>query len=487
MEQTKKALQTQYDQLYIAGDWVNSSNNETVKVISPFDQSEIGYTVLAGKEDVDKAVKAARETFDSGVWVNKPYEEREGIILRFMEIYRGFSEQLAVLTTHENGSPIWFTSSLQQMIEFQNLSYLQAGKETEWEKITRNENGGGSIVRKEAVGVVAAIIPWNAPQQSALVKIVPALLAGCTVIFKPTPETSLDGIALGTMFTEAGLPKGVLSILPANREISEYLVSHPDVDKIAFTGSTKAGKTIASIAGSQMKRFSLELGGKSAGIILEDADPSMIAALGRYSAFTNNGQSCAGITRLLVPKSRYEEISGILKEAIENIKLGNPQNHETFLGPVYNETQYLKIKAYIQSGIEEGAVLLTGGLEKLEGEEFEKGWFIRPALFINVKNTMKIAREEIFGPVQVLIAYDNLEEAIALANDSEYGLGGAVITSNVDKGLEVAKAIRTGTVMINAAQPDFKVPFGGYKQSGVGREFGSYGLSSFTELKTILY
>ncbi|MDR6545047.1 acyl-CoA reductase-like NAD-dependent aldehyde dehydrogenase [Chryseobacterium rhizosphaerae] len=487
MENQTKKINTQYNHLFIGGEWMLPSSNAKAYSISPFDQSQTGYTVLAAKADIDKAVTTAKQTFNSGVWSNKIPEERQAVIARFNELHKQYSQEFAQLTTSENGSPLWFTSAIQQGVVFQTEAYLQAAKETDWEKVSINATGANLLVRREPVGVVAAIIPWNAPQQSALVKIIPALLAGCTVVFKPTPETALNGIALGEIFMEAGLPKGVLSIVPADREVSEYLVSHPLVDKIAFTGSTRAGQTIASIAGRQMKRASMELGGKSAGIILEDADINLIAGLGKYSAFTNNGQSCAGITRLLVPESRYGEITEILKQTIESITIGNPQNPNTFLGPVYNEVQYDRVRNYIQIGLDEGAELITGGLDKPEDESLQNGWFVKPTLFANVNNKMRIAQEEIFGPVQVLIPYKTLDEAIAIANDSEYGLSGSVITNNIEKGLEVAKTIRTGTFMVNAAQPDFSIPFGGYKQSGVGREFGTYGLHTYTELKSISY
>jgi acyl-CoA reductase-like NAD-dependent aldehyde dehydrogenase len=487
MENQSLKLNTQYDHLFIGGEWTTASSSEKAYSISPFDQSETGYTVLAAKADIDKAVTIARKTFDSGIWSNQSQKEREAVIERFAAIHQQYALEFAKLTTAENGSPIWFTTALQHSVAQQTAAYLQASQELDWEKTTLHPNGSGTLVRREPVGVVAAIIPWNAPQQSALVKIIPALLAGCTVVFKPTPETALDGIALGEMFAEAGLPKGVLSIVPADREVSEYLVSHPAVDKVAFTGSTRAGQSIAAIAGKQMKRASMELGGKSAGIILEDADINLIAALGKYSAFANNGQSCVGITRLLVPKSRYAEITQTLAKVISDIKIGDPREQETFLGPVYNETQYNRVRSYIETGIQEGATLLAGGLEKPTEDTLQQGWFIKPTLFANVTNQMRIAKEEIFGPIQVAIPYDTIEEAIAIANDSDYGLGGAVITSDPAKGVEVARAIRTGLCLVNAAQPDFSVPFGGYKQSGTGREFGAYGLTSFTELKAIVF
>lgn len=482
-----KSIKTQYDKLFIGGKWETPSSNAKINVVSPHDQSITGYTVLASNEDVDKAVAIARKTFDSGVWSEKTPEERQEVIARFNEIHKEYAQAFGELITAENGSNISFTTMLQQSLVEQTNGYLKAAKDFQWEANKQTEMGGNVLVRREPVGVVAAIIPWNAPQQSALVKLIPALIAGCTVIFKPTPETALDGIALGELFKEAGLPDGVLSILPADREVSSYLVSKPDIDKIAFTGSTRAGQSIASMAGSEMKRFSLELGGKSAAIVLEDADINVVIPSMIYQGFGNNGQACIGLTRLLVAKSRYEEVTNALASAIENIKIGDPSNGENFLGPVFNQTQFEKVNGYIETGLSEGAKILVGGNGKPEGEEYENGWYVKPTLFVDVNNNMRIAREEIFGPVLVAIPFETEEEAIHIANDSEYGLNGGVFTANIKNGLAIARKIRTGGVVINGGMPDYSVPFGGYKKSGVGREFGEYGLASFTEYKSIGY
>ncbi|MEN2400190.1 aldehyde dehydrogenase [Flavobacterium sp. MC2016-06] len=482
-----KSIKTQYDKLFIGGQWVTPSSNAKVNVVSPHDQSVTGYTVLAAKADVDNAVAIARKTFDSGIWSDKTPEERQEIITRFNEIHKEYAKEFGDLITAENGSNIAFTFGLQQALYEQTNAYLRAAKDFQWEAKKQTAMGGNVLIRREPVGVVAAIIPWNAPQQSALVKLIPALLAGCTVIFKPTPETALDGIALGELFKEAGLPDGVLSILPADREVSEYLVGKPEIDKIAFTGSTRAGQSIAATAGSEMKRFSLELGGKSAAIVLEDADINVVIPSMIYQGFGNNGQACIGLTRLLVAKSRYEEVTTALAEAINNIKVGDPTNNENFLGPVFNKTQFEKVNGYIEIGLKEGAEILAGGHGKPAGQEYENGWYIKPTLFVNANNEMRIAREEIFGPVVVAIQFDTEDEAIQIANDTEYGLNGGVFTANIEKGLEIARKIRTGGVVVNGGMPDFSVPFGGFKKSGVGREFGEYGLASFTEFKSIGY
>jgi len=483
--ETNTIISREYDQLFIGGTWINPSTTAKTAVLSPHDQSVTGYTVLAAELDIDLAVSAARDAFDKGPWPKTSPEDRIAVIENFNRIHSTYTAELAALTTAENGAPIWFTGMLQEALTEQTNAYLRAARTFAWETQRPSATGGTNMIRREAVGVVAAIIPWNAPQQSALVKIIPALLAGCTVVFKPTPATALDGIALGELFRQAGLPEGALNIVPAEREVSAYLVSHPDVDKIAFTGSTRAGRQIAAIAGQQMKRLSLELGGKSAAIILEDADLAATVGMLKHLSFGNNGQSCVGQTRILAPKSRYEEISTALAEMVAAIKVGNPTDPETFQGPIFNQAQYERVNSYLELGLQEGATVAAGGLGKPEGAEFENGWYVKPTVFTNVSNDMRIAREEIFGPVIVVIPYETEADAVRIANDSPYGLSGSVWTASKEKGLEIARQIRTGIFSINGAQPGFDSPFGGYKQSGVGREFGTAGLEVFTETKSI--
>ncbi|VTP91520.1 aldehyde dehydrogenase [Sphingobacterium daejeonense] len=481
-------IKRKYDKLFIGGEWIASEGNNVLELHSQHDQSVTGSIVLATQADIDKAVAMAKKAFDSGVWTNKSVQERIDLLKIFDELHISHAKELAELVTSENGIPIFHTLGLQGYLTYQTQAFIHAAENFGWEvKQSETPNGGATLVRREAVGVVAAVIPWNVPQQASLVKIVPALLAGCTVILKPTPETTLNAYALGELFNEAGLPKGVLSILPADREVSQYLVSHPDIDKIAFTGSTKAGQTIASIAGSQMKRVSLELGGKSAAIVLEDADPKIVAEGIKYKTFLSNGQVCIGLTRILVPETRYKEITEALAEMVGGLKVGDPTKEDTYVGPLFNEVQFNKVQGYIQSGIDEGAKVLTGGVGKSKGKEFEKGFYVKPTLFVNANNNMKIAREEIFGPVIAAIPYKTLDEAIETANDTDYGLSGGVFTADPEKGIEVARKIKTGTIGINLAAPGFNDPFGGYKQSGIGREFGVYGLNSFTELKALAY
>jgi aldehyde dehydrogenase (NAD+) len=477
-------LPLNYDQLFIGGQWVNPSVNAKYEIKSPHDQSVIGSVVLATESDIDAAVNAAQKALRYGPWAKMQPEERQDIIQRFVQLHHEYANEFAGLITQENGSPIWFTGMLQDLMKMQSETYLRAAKNVEWE-VRQSTYSGERLIRRESAGVVAAIIPWNVPQQSALVKIIPAMLAGCTVVLKPAPATALDGLALGELFKAVGLPDGVLNIVPADREVGEYLVSHPKVDKITFTGSTFAGKKIASIAGNQMKRFSMELGGKAAAIILEDAD--LAAAIGsiKFASFVNSGESCLAKTRVLAPRSKYDEIVIELGKMISGFTIGDPTNPENFIGPMVNEQQFEKVRNYIQLGLQEGARLVTGGLEKPEGDDMQDGWYIKPTLFADVNNQMRIAREEIFGPVLVVIPYDTVDEAVEIANDSDFGLCAAIYSADVENALDISRQILAGSISINGAFLDFDSPFGGYKQSGVGREAGIYGIEEFTELKAI--
>ena len=339
------------------------------------------------------------------------------------------------------------------------------------------------LVTKEPVGVVGAIAPWNVPLFIAAAKLAPSLVAGCTVVYKPAPETPFDAFRLAEIFDEAGLPKGVLSVIPAGREVSEHLVKHPGVDKISFTGSGVGGKRIGGLCGERLKRCTLELGGKSAAIILDDADISTAIPTLLPNAIMNNGQACIAQTRILAPRSRYDEVVDALVASVAALPVGDPHDPATAVGPVVAERQRARIEGYLDSGREEGATVALGGGRPAGSD---KGWFVEPTVFSNVDNKMKIAQEEIFGPVLVVIPYDGDEQAVDIANDSSYGLSGSVWTADNDRGLGIARQVRTGTYMLNGGTPiDFATPFGGYKESGVGREFGPEGLESFLEKKSI--
>jgi acyl-CoA reductase-like NAD-dependent aldehyde dehydrogenase len=373
---------------------------------------------------------------------------------------------------------------VQQGVAAQNAAFLDAAAQYPWE-IRRPAFGGQNetVWLREAVGVVAAIIPWNAPHQSALVKLFPALLAGCSVVLKLAPETALDGQFLGELFMEAGLPEDVLSIIVADRTISEYLVGHQRVDKISFTGSTAAGKRIAAIAGEQLKRCSLELGGKSATILLPDADIESVAATIRYSGLLNSGQSCIAQTRILVPREAQGRFVDALRADLGSLTIGDPREEDIFIGPLVSARQRERVASYIEAAMDEGAKLALGGSGIPAG--LDHGAFVRPTVFFDVDNAMTIAREEVFGPVLCVVPYDGVTDAIRIANDSPFGLSGSVWSQDIDAALAVARQVRSGTLAINGANPDFSAPFGGFKQSGIGREFGAAGIDQYIEHKVV--
>ncbi|MFF1868199.1 aldehyde dehydrogenase [Kitasatospora herbaricolor] len=475
-----------YDRLFIAGAWTEPSDADLLDIRSPHDGTVIGRAAQGRPADVDRAVAAARAAFDEGTWRETPPRERVAVLRRFNALREKNAEQIADLIAAENGSAGWFTRAGQAGLTRQANAYLKAAEEFGWEQTLTPSDPASpvrSVVRREALGVVAAVIPWNSPFSAATAKIIPALLAGNSVVLKASPENSLSMGLLADLLEQVGLPGGVVSILPADRETSEYLVSHPDVDKIAFTGSTQAGRRIASIAGEQLKRVSLELGGKSAAVILPDADiPTAVRGL-KFSSLLNNGESCIAQTRILAPRSRYEEVVAGLKELVESLKVGDPTDPDTFIGPMIRRDQQERVRQYIALGIEEGARLVTGGPQVPEG--LEDGNYVTPTLFADVDNSMRIAQEEIFGPVLVVIAYDDEDDAVRIANDSEYGLSGGVWSADEAHALEVARRIRTGTVTVNGASVGFDGPFGGFKASGIGREYGAVGLGTYTEYKTI--
>ncbi|MFE9356093.1 aldehyde dehydrogenase [Streptomyces olivaceoviridis] len=474
-----------YDKLYIGGRWTEPAKKDLLEVRSPHDRSLVGLAAEATKPDVDLAVDAARKAFDEGPWPRLSPAERQDVIARFNDLYAKRTEEIADLTTAENGSARWFTGWTAAALPQQTDAFLRAAAVLPWEEELPRTDGapGRVLVRREPVGVVAAVIPWNAPHQSALVKIVPALLAGCTVVLKTSPENALVTLLLGEILTAAGVPEGVVSILPADRATSEYLISHPGIDKIAFTGSTGAGRTIAAIAGRQLKRVSLELGGKSAAIVLEDADLDAMAEGLKFLSFANNAEACVAHTRILVHRSRYDEAVARLKDLVESLTVGDPSDPATFIGPMVRADQQERVRSYIETGIREGARLVTGGTEVPAG--LEDGYYVTPTLFADVDNSMRIAQEEIFGPVLVVIPFDDDDHAVRIANDSPYGLGGGVWTADEDRALEIARRIRTGTFSVNGAPFSFDAPFGGFKSSGIGREFGATGLTQYVEYKTV--
>ncbi|MEU1532028.1 aldehyde dehydrogenase [Streptomyces fagopyri] len=479
-------MTTTYDRLFIGGSWTEPSDPELLDIRSPHDQSVVARAAQARPADIDHAVAAARASFEAGVWSSTPPAERLALLRRFNGLREENAEKIAALITAENGSAGWFTLAGQGGLTRQANAYFKAAEEFGWETTLVPSDPADpfrSVVRREAVGVVAAVIPWNSPFSSATAKIIPALLAGNSVILKVSPENSLSMGFLAELLERTGFPEGVISVVPADRDTSEYLISHPDVDKIAFTGSTGAGRAIAAIAGRQLKRVSLELGGKSAALILPDADIQKSVQGLKFGSLLNNGEACIAQTRVLAPGSRYEEVVDALKELVGSLKVGDPLDQDTFIGPMIRRDQQQRVIDYIRTGIEEGARLVTGGPQVPEG--LEAGNYVTPTVFADVDNSMRVAQEEIFGPVIVVIPYEDEDDAVRIANESEYGLSGGVWSADQEHAFAVARRLRTGTVTVNGAPIGFDGPFGGFKNSGIGREYGAVGLGTYTEYKTI--
>jgi betaine-aldehyde dehydrogenase len=472
-----------YDKFFIGGKWVEPAGSGTLEVYSPATEELVGSVPESTAADMDRAVAAAREAFDLGPWPHMSATERGDFITALSGAITARMDEFATLITNENGAPFVFSQMGQVFAATAVLDYY-AGlvREFEFEEV-RSGMLGSAIVRREPVGVAAGIIPWNVPLFIVALKMGPALASGSTMVIKPAPETPLDALLMCEIIEEIGLPAGVINVVPAGREVGEHLVRHPDVDKVAFTGSTVAGRKIGAICGEQLKRCTLELGGKSAAIIADDADLSVAIPTLMPFALMNNGQACVAQTRILAPRSRYDEVKDAVADAVANFTVGDPLDPTTECGPLTAERQRDRVEGYIAKGKQEGATVVVGGGRPAG---FDKGWYVEPTLFADVDNSMTIAQEEIFGPVLSLIPYDSDDDAVSIANDSHYGLSGSVYTNDVERGIDIAKRVRTGTYAVNNIGMDFGSPFGGYKSSGVGRELGPEGLKAYLEDKSIL-
>jgi len=467
-----------YLQFYIDGQWVDPVKPNSIEVINPATETSAGKISLGSSADIDKAVSAARRAFESYSRTSK--EERIALIGKIMSVYKTRLDDLAEAVTLEMGAPITFAKRAQAVSGLGHLAVAaEILKTYEFEK-----DIGSSHITHEPIGVCGFITPWNWPINQIMCKVAPALAAGCTIVLKPSEVAPLDAIILAEIFRESGVPKGVFNLVNGDGPgVGEPLAAHPGVDMVSFTGSTRAGILVAQAAAKTVKRVAQELGGKSANIILDDADFKKAVGGGVLQMMSNTGQSCNAPSRMLVPAARQAEAIEIAVAALGKIKIGDTMSPETSMGPVASEAQFNKIQGLIQKGIDEGARLVAGGAGRPEG--FNKGYYVRPTIFADVRNDMTIAREEIFGPVLSILPYKDEEEAIRIANDTEYGLSGYV-SGEAEHAKKIAARIRAGNIHLNGAPIDFNAPFGGYKQSGNGREWGVRGFEEFLEVKAML-
>ncbi|KNE80307.1 MULTISPECIES: aldehyde dehydrogenase family protein [Streptomyces] len=469
---------TSYTKHFIGGEWTPSGSTETIDVVNPADEQVIGSIPAGTAEDVDRAVRAAAQAFET--WSQTSPSVRAAHLLRIQQVLEARGEEIARLVASEVGTPVQESRVLQAGLPaftFGHAADLASGFDYGPEEV------GNSHIVREPVGVVGCITPWNFPLHQVSLKVALALAAGCTVVLKPSEVAPLSALLLAEIAEETGLPAGVLNVVTGyGPVVGEALVAHPEVSMVSFTGSTRAGRRVAALAADTVKKVALELGGKSPNIILDDADLRAAVTDGVAKCYLNSGQTCIALTRMLVPRDKLEEAGRIAAEVASGYHVGDPQAEETQIGPMANDAQLKRVRDYIAAGIAEGATLLTGGPD---APQDGPGYFVAPTVFSDVSNDMTIAREEIFGPVLSLIPYDTEEEAVAIANDTPYGLAGGVWSGDPGRAKSVARRIRAGMVDVNGGAFNPLAPFGGYKQSGVGREAGRMGFEEFLETKAI--
>jgi aldehyde dehydrogenase (NAD+) len=471
------------DALFIGGEWVKPSTSGQIELVSPVTEQVFGRVAEAREADMDAAVAAARKAFDQGPWPRLSHVERGEYLRKMGKALEARVAELGAAWAEQIGGLKVMSVPMHMGGVMQYGFYADLASSYPFEVRQPSSIGGTAVILREPVGVVAAIAPWNAPFMIMTTKVAPALLAGCTVIMKPSPETPLEAYILAEAAEAVGLPPGVLNLVPSHREAADYLVRNHGVDKVGFTGSTAAGRRIASVCGERIARVTLELGGKSAAIILDDYDTATAAKILTGTITTLTGQVCATLSRAIVPKKRHDELAEAIVEEMKAVRIGDPADPTTMMGPVAMKRQLERIEGYIAKGEEQGAVLATGGRRP---SHMNRGYYIEPTLFTRVDNSMTIAQEEIFGPVLSLIPAEDEEDAIRIANDSIYGLNGAVFTRDAAKAENVARRVRTGAIGQGGLKMDFALPFGGYKQSGLGREGGVEGIMPYLETKTIL-
>ena len=467
-----------YSQFYIDGKWVRPSHGKDLTVVNPATEQPIATISLGSAADVGEAVAAANKAF--ATYSETSSDQRLTILRRIIDVYKAKSEETAQAISREMGAPITLARKAQVPAGLGHL--LEAVRVLEQFKF--EEVRGSTLMRKEPIGVCGLITPWNWPMNQIACKVAPALAAGCTMVLKPSELAPLSAHLFAQILDEAKVPAGVFNLVNGDGPtVGAAMASHPDVDMVSFTGSTRAGVAVATAAAPSVKRIAQELGGKSANILLDDADFARAVKEGVQSCFRNAGQSCNAPTRMLVPRSRMAETTAVAKQEAEATVVGDPSREETAVGPLVSRAQYEKVQRFITAGVKEGATLVTGGIGHPQG--ISKGYFAKPTVFANVTNDMTIAREEIFGPVLCIIAYEDEDDAVRIANESPYGLAGFVTSSNLERARRIAKRIRAGNVHINNARVDFRACFGGYKQSGNGREWGEAGMEEFLELKAV--
>ncbi len=468
-----------HSKFYIDGAWVDPAVPASLGVVNPATEETFAHISLGSRDDVDRAARAARRAFTT--WSETSVEDRLATLWRIIDGFRARLPELARTMTLEMGAPITFSTERQATIalfHFEEAARVLATYPFE-------ERMGVGFVRREPIGVCGLITPWNWPLNQVASKVAPALATGCTVVLKPSEVAPLSSMLFAQIVHEAGVPAGVFNLVNGDGPtVGEAIASHPEIDMVSFTGSTTAGVKVAKLAADTVKRVAQELGGKSANIILDDADLKAAVTAGVHACYTNAGQNCQSPTRMLIPNAQRDAAFEAARAAVESIRLGDPLDPASTMGPLVSQMQFDKVQALIRSGVEEGATLVAGGTGR--PEQTDRGYYVRPTVFGDVKPGMRIADEEIFGPVLSIIGYDTEDEAIAIANNTPFGLAGFVQSSDLTRARKVANRIRAGRVYINGATFDRSLPFGGYKQSGNGREFGVYGFEEYLEVKAIL-